>query len=177
VSAVERPGVDEYAPYYAAYVDRVPNGDVLALLAGQLGELEELLRPLSDAQGNFAFAPGEWTIKEVVGHLADAERAFAYRAFAFSRGESAPLPGFDQDEYVRQADFGARPLGDLLDELVLLRRANAVAFRHLTPEVSRRRGVASGREFSVRALLYVLAGHVVYHLEDLRGKYLPGLST
>jgi hypothetical protein len=175
-AAIEVPGADEYAPYYATYVGRAPSGDVLATLEKQVGELDGLLRGLTDEQANSCFAPGEWSIKEVVGHLVDAERAFGYRAFAFSRGESAALPSFDQDAYVREAGFGARSLAALLDELTLLRRANLIAFTHLTPEAARRRGTASGQEVSVRALIYIIAGHVVYHLEDLREKYLPAVS-
>lgn len=175
VVVIERPGSDEYAAYYADYIGRVPDGDIQAILSDQLDELAGLLGGLTDAQGDFRFAAGEWTIKEVVGHLVDAERAFGYRAFAFARNESAALPGFEQDDYVREGNFGARTLADLLEELALLRRANLLAFRYLTAETSRRRGVASGMAISVRALLAILAGHIIYHQEDLRGKYLPGL--
>ena len=176
MSRIERPSADEHHPYYGAYISRVPaDADVLRLLEEQIGELDRLLRPLDDAQASSAFAPGEWTIKEVVGHLVDCERMFSFRAVAFARCDPAALPAFEQDGYVRAADFGARPLGDLLDQLASLRRANLLEFRHLAPEVTRQRGVASGREFTVRALVYTLAGHVVYHLEDLTGKYLPSL--
>jgi hypothetical protein len=176
VATIDRPAPEEYHSYYGAYVDRVPqNADVLALLSEQVDEVDRLLRPLTEAQANSAFARGEWTIKEVVGHLVDCERTFAFRAVAFARQDAAALPSFDQDAYVRAAAFGARPLGDLLDEWALLRRANVLEFRHLTPETANLRGTASGRPFSVRALVYVLAGHVLYHLEDLRGKYLPAI--
>ena len=174
--AIERPGADEYNEYYAGYVARVPEGDILAILVDQLAELDGLLNGLSDEQGDFRFAPGEWTIKEMIGHLVDGERAFGYRAFAFSRNEPAALPSFDQDEYVRQGNFAARTLPDLLEELALLRRANLIAFRALTPEAIDRRGIASGNPVTVRALIYITAGHLNYHLEDLREKYLPGLQ-
>ena len=176
MAAIERPGTDEYNEYYADYMGRAPDGDILTNLSDQLGELEGMLRGLTREQEDFRFAPGEWTIKEVVGHLVDGERAFGYRAFAFSRGEQAALPSFDQDEYVREGNSGARSLADLLEELSLLRRANLLAFRALTPEAAGRRGVASGNPVSVRALVYILAGHLNYHIEDLREKYLPGLG-
>ena len=174
--AIERPNSDEYESYYGGYIGRVPAGDVLAILGEQIGELEGLLGALADEQGDFRFAPGEWTIKEVVGHLIDTERAFGYRIFAFSRGEAQPVPGIEQDDYAREGHFGARTMADLLEDLSLLRRANLIAYRYLTAEASERRGVASGMAISVRALLYVLAGHVIYHEEDLREKYLPGLG-
>lgn len=174
---IERPASDECSTYYMGYVSRVPDGDVLALLSEQIDTLEDLLRDLSDDQAEFRFAPGEWSIKEVVGHLVDAERIFAYRAFTISRDETAIMPGIDPDVYVRAGDFGTWSLAELLDELVHLRRANVIAFRHLTPEASQRRGVASGTTFSVRALIHIIAGHINYHLADLREKYLPGLAA
>lgn len=176
MATIERPGNDECNDYYAGYVALVPDGDILTILADQLGELERLLRSLSRDQEDYRFAPGEWSIKDVVGHLVDAERAFGYRAFAFSRGESAALPGFEQDDYVREGNFGARTLADLLEELALLRRANLLAFRFITPQASLRRGTASGNPVSVRSLVYILAGHLNYHIEDLREKYLPALA-
>jgi hypothetical protein len=175
-SAIGRPAADEYAPFYAGYVGRVPDGDILAILAGQLEALTGMLGGLSDEEARSRFAPGEWSIKEVVGHLGDAERIFSARALCFARGEAAALPGFDQDAYVAAAGFDARPLADLLDELTLLRRANLVAYRHLTPDTGLRRGVASGAEVSVRALVCILAGHFDYHLADLREQYLPALG-
>jgi len=173
---IARPEADEYKPYYADYVSRVPDGDILLILDEQHEELAGLLGDLTDEHAASSFAPGEWTIKEVVGHLNDAERLFSYRAVCFSRGERAALPGFDQDDYVRAANFGSSSLADLLEELSLLRRANLLAFRQLTAESSQRRGVASEAEVSVRALLYILAGHLNYHLEDLRAKYLPAIA-
>lgn len=175
--AIERPESGECSEYYLGYVGRVPEGDVVEMLAEQPGELEAMLGRLSDEQANFRFAPGEWTIKEVVGHLVDAERTFSYRAFAFSRDESVELPGMDPDDYVREGNFASWSLAELLDELSALRRANVIAYRRMSPEVSRRRGTASGGPFSVRALIYILAGHVYYHFEDLTEKYLPGLAS
>lgn len=175
---IGKPGSDEYGEFYAGYVGRVPTGgDALALLAGQMATLGQLIGGVGDERANGTFAPGEWSIKEVVGHLVDAERAFGYRIFAFSRAEENPLPGFEQDRYVREANFNARTLADLLEELALLRRANLLAYAYITPEISLRRGVASGAGVSVRALLHILAGHLEYHLADLRERYLPALDA
>lgn len=175
-TAIIRPGRDEYGAYYADYVARVPDGGILTILVAQHDELARLLQGVSEGQGDRSFAPGEWTLKEVIGHLGDAERLFSFRALCFSRGERAPLPGFDQDDYVRAANFRSRTLADLLQELALLRLANLQTFRHFTPAMGARRGVASGTEVSVRALIYILAGHFNYHLTDLREQYRPALG-
>ncbi len=174
--AITRPNADEYAPYAADYLRLVPDGDILAILADQIPALDDTLGSLSDEEALRRFAPGEWSIKEVVGHLIDAERIFSYRLLAVSRGEQASLPGFDQDDYVRAAAFGERPFADLREELRLLRRANLLAYRTISPEVAMRRGTANGHAFSVRALVYLLAGHCNYHLIDLREKYLLALE-
>lgn len=175
MTTIERPGHDECTEYYFQYVRLASQGDVLAVLDEQSRVLDGMLRGLTGEQADFRFAPGEWSIKEVVGHLVDAERIFAYRAFTLARDEAAVLPGFDPDAYVREADFGAASLAELLDELASLRRANLLAFRRLTPEATQRRGIASEIPFSVRALIYILAGHFNYHVKDVREQYLPGL--
>jgi hypothetical protein len=175
-TVIERPRDDEYFSYYADYVDRVPQEDVLDVLAAQPGIFDELLGNLTDVEARFSFAPGEWSIKEVVGHVVDAERTFTYRAFAFSRGTTEELPSMEQDDYVREGHFDDWSLPEMLEELRLLRQANLITFRHITPEASLRQGVASGIEVSVRALVYILAGHFIYHVEDLTEKYLPGLA-
>ena len=125
MTIIARPTADEYAPYTADYMRLVPDGDVLATLGAQIPALDDLIGGLTDEQALCRFAPGEWSVKEVVGHLIDAERTFSYRLLAISREEWASLPGFDQDEYVRAADFDARPFADLREELALLRRANS----------------------------------------------------
>jgi hypothetical protein len=174
-SQVNRPGENEYAPYYAGYVQRVPEGDIFEILPHQIDTMRALLATLPAGQADFRPGPAEWSIKEVVGHINDAERVFAYRALRISRGDQTPLPGFEQDDYVRAANFGERSLPDLLDEFELLRRANLLAFNRLSNEVSQRQGTASGFGVSVRALLYIMAGHVEHHVESLRKDYLAKL--
>jgi hypothetical protein len=176
MTTIARPNTGEYDPAAAGYVDLVPDSDVLALLGTQIAELDGLIGGLSDEQALSRFAPGEWSIKEVVGHLVDAERLFSYRLLCVSRRERANLPAFEQDDYVREADFDARPFAALREELALLRRANLLAYRAITPDVATRRGTANGHEVTVRALIYILAGHLNYHLIDLREKYLPALG-
>ncbi len=175
VSTIHRPGENEYAPFYAGYIQQVPDGDIFEILARQSDALRRLLAVLPAQQADFRPGPAEWTIKEVIGHINDTERIFAYRTLRISRGDQTPLPGFEQDDYVRTAYFGDRTLHDLLEEFDLQRRANLLAFRGLSKEDSLRQGTASGAAVSVRALLYMLAGHVEHHITSLKQDYLPKL--
>jgi len=169
---IQPPQTDEYAPYYAGYIGRVPPGsDLFALLAAQPDELRALLHNVADDPASLPPKPGEWSIKEVIGHVIDTERIFAYRALRFSRGDSTPIPGFEQDDYVRGTDFNRRSLADLIEEFALVRGANILQFRTLTDAESQRRGTASGNPFTPRALLYCMAGHVMHHVESLKVDY------
>ncbi|MEP7291092.1 MAG: DinB family protein [Chloroflexota bacterium] len=170
-----RPQPDEYAPFYGGYINRVPEGaDLAALLARQPGDLQTLLSPVSDQQANARPKSSEWSIKEMLGHICDAERVFAYRATRFARNDNATLPGFDQDEFVKATDFNTRTLADLLEEFSLQRRANLVLLKSLTAEELERVGTASGNPMSSRAAFYVMAGHVLHHVESLRTDYHVG---
>jgi|SRR6185437_5577399 uncharacterized damage-inducible protein DinB len=168
------PKADEHAPYYARYIERVPSGDLVTVLRDQSMETVALLRDVSPELANFAYAPGKWTVKEVVGHVIDSERIFAYRALRFARGDSTELAGFEQDPYVPAGNFGRRSLGDLLEELQVVRAATIHLVRHATDEVLSRRGIASGKEVTVRALFYIIAGHERHHVGLLRERYLRG---
>ncbi|MCC6803549.1 MAG: DinB family protein [Anaerolineae bacterium] len=176
---IARPQPDEFAPYYAGYIQRVPDGiDIFAVLSRQPDDLRALLQNVGDEQANARPAPGEWSIKEVVGHVCDTERVFAYRAMRVARGDMTALPGFDQDDYVRATDFNARTLPDLVDEFAAQRRANVFCFQPLTEDETTRRGTASSKLVSVRALLYMMAGHVLHHVESLQTTYgVQGSST
>jgi hypothetical protein len=166
------PQTDEYFSYYGTYIQRVPPGsDIFALLSQQPDELRMLLQNVSDTHANVRPAPREWTIKEVVGHLCDTERILAYRTLCIARGDTTPLPGFEQDDYVRGTDFNVRSLPNLVEEFGLQRRANVLCFRPFTDEEVGRQGTASNYPFSVRALLYILVGHVMHHIESLKVAY------
>lgn len=167
-----RPGTDEYAPFYETYVSLVPDGDVVGILARQLEETLVLLRNVPAAREDFSYEPGKWSIKEVVGHMSDAERIFSYRALCIARGDKANLPGMNEKEYMRGANFNARRLGDLSAEFEYVRRATLSLLRHLDGEVWQRRGTANDSEVSVRALAYILAGHEAHHVNVLRTRYL-----
>lgn len=170
-----RPGTDEYAPFYAGYIERVPEGDVLLLLAGQTEETQALLRPLSAERAVYRYEPDKWSVTEVAGHLCDAERIFSYRALRIARGDETPLPGFDEAAYVPVAGFDRRGLADVLDELRVLRQSTLALFRGLDDAAGLRRGVANGKPMSTRAAAYIIAGHERHHVNVLRTRY--GLGT
>jgi uncharacterized damage-inducible protein DinB len=167
-----RPSPDEFASYYAAYVGNVPDGDVTELLESQLTEYRALLGGLDDEAALHRYAPGKWSVKQVVGHVTDSERIFSYRALRMARADRTPLPGFDENDFVANARFDERGIGDLLDEFNAVRRASLYLYRSLSDEEAARRGVANGVDTSVRALIYISAGHAAHHLGILRTKYL-----
>jgi hypothetical protein len=171
-SALGRPAADEHAPYYARYVEAVPDGEILVLLRDQLAETEALLREFRGDRENHRYAPDKWSVKEVVGHMADTERIFAYRALRFARGDRTPLPGYEQDDFVRGANFGVRALPEIAGELRSVRMASITLFAGLSAEALLRRGMANNVEFSVRALAWIIAGHERHHARVIREKYL-----
>ncbi|MGE5207580.1 MAG: DinB family protein [Chlamydiota bacterium] len=171
-----RPQTSEYSPGLETYIRRVPDGDIVELLERQIEETLAFLRPLSEREATSRRKPAEWNIKEIVGHLCDAERLMSCRALRFARGDAQPIPGWEQDDYVRESNFSERTLRDLTQELEHLRRANVALFRSFSAEAFGRRGVANGKEVSVRALLYVIAGHELHHLEQLQQR-LPELRA
>jgi hypothetical protein len=167
-----RPDRSESAEYYFTYIDKVPEGDVVATLRAQLDEASSLLGQISEERSLFRYAPDKWTIREVVSHLVDTERVFVFRALWFARGFDSPLPGFDQDVAIRTAGANDRSLRSHVDEFVAVRQATLALFEQLSQEAWARRGVASGNPFSVRALAWITAGHVTHHLQILRDRYL-----
>jgi hypothetical protein len=168
------PPSEEYAPFYSDYIQRASQRDDLyAALSHQIDELHAVLDPLTDPQACFKPGPQEWSIKEVMGHINDVERVFSYRLLRISRNDATPLPGFEQEDYVRMSGFDTYSLADLLTEFEYLRRANLIAIQHMSAEAVDRRGTASGMTVSARALIYMIVGHVDHHLASLQEKYLP----
>lgn len=167
----EKPPSSEYAPAYAAYVSAVPDGDIVQLLEQQLDTLRDLAAQVPADRELFRYGPDKWSIRQVFGHLSDGERVFGYRLVSISRGDGTPLPGFDENVYVAAANFDARPLQALTAEFVLLRKANLMALRALDAQAWRRIGLANNTPVSVRAIAYVMAGHVNHHVALLRARY------
>jgi DinB superfamily len=170
------PTTEEFAPFYADYVQRAQAKDVLTLLPQQIDDIKSALGHLSDQQARFKFGPAEWSIKEVVGHLSDVERVFSYRLLRISRNDPTPLPGFEQEDYVREAGFDNYAFNDLIAEFEALRRANIFAIKNMSDEATHRLGTASGATISARALIYMMVGHVEHHMASLQEKYLPALK-
>ncbi len=171
-AASARPDPDEYAPYYAGYIAGIPDGDILATLEAQGETTAGLLAGIPEERGDHRYAPGKWSLKEVVGHVNDAERVFALRALAFARGERAALFGMEQDEWVAAAGFDRRTVRSLAEEFRAIRLATLHLFRGLAPEDWARRGTASGVRFTVRAIPWILAGHERHHVHVIRERYL-----
>lgn len=166
-----RPTETEYAPPYAGYVDLVDEDDILSAMEQQSSETQKLLASLDEQRASYRYSDGKWSIKEVIGHVVDAERIFGYRALAVARGDTQPLPGFDENSYVANASFDTWKLGDLAEEYALVRRSNIVFFKNLQPGAWDRRGTASNYPVSVRALAYLIVGHERHHVRVLREKY------
>ena len=169
----KRPQKGEYPDYYEHYIALVPSGDFLEILREQKETMIRLLSPLSEQQGDFRYAPGKWSIKEVLGHINDAERIFAYRLLRIARGDQTPLASFEENEYVRTGNFSARRLADLLDEFSAVREATITLIRSLDDAAWLRRGIANQKEITATALAFVIAGHDRHHRIILEERYLP----
>lgn len=167
-----RPTPAEFAPFFAGYVGRVPESDVVAVLERQGDELRALAATVGAERESLRYGPEKWSVREVFGHLVDGERVFGHRAFCISRGDPTPLPSFDENEYVKRSNFGSRTLADLVGEFVALRTANVAQLRSLADATWRATGVVNGHASSVRALAYMMAGHVRHHVEVLTTRYL-----
>jgi hypothetical protein len=168
----KKPEQSEFLPYYGKYIDLVASGDVVTTLAKQMDETQALLRGLPASIATHRYAPGKWSVNEVIGHVLDAERIFAARALRFARGDGTPLPSFEQNDYVANATFNAYPISELALELASIRQSTIYLFRHIDEAAWMRRGIASNAEVTVRALAYIIAGHELHHRHILRTKYL-----
>ncbi len=172
---IARPQPDQYSGFEPTYVDRVPDGtDIMDLLRRQPDQLRALLQNTWDSAASVRPKHDEWSIKEVIGHIADSERIFAYRCLCIARGDTTPFPGFDQDAYISGTDLNPRPLSGLLEEFDLLRRANLLCFEALDDFELSRVGTVNSLPVTPRALLFIMAGHVMHHLESLQADYKVG---
>jgi uncharacterized damage-inducible protein DinB len=174
-AAATRPAPGEYASYYETYISKVKGNDILGILEAQRLQVAQLFAAHSERDGNFRYAPDKWTVKEVLGHVSDTERIFTYRALRIARGDQTPLPGFEQDDYVRGGNFAERALADVAEEFGFVRAATIAFFKSLQKDVWQRRGVANKNEVSVRALAFIVAGHELHHRLILEERYFPAI--
>jgi len=167
-----RPELETIPSYYRNYVALVPESEPVEAMRASLELMQALVRRLPEDKGGHRYAEGKWSVREVLGHLMDGERVFAYRALRFARGDRTPLPGYDQDLYAPQANAAARTLERLADEMLRLRASTIDLFEGFTPEVLSRSGEANQNVLSVLALGFIIAGHERHHLKMLRERYL-----
>lgn len=169
---IAKPDETEYLPYYGKYISLVPDRNLFAILAEQLDETLALLQSVPEARASFRYAPDKWSIRQLVGHLIDAERIFAYRALRFARNDKTALPGFAENDYIDNASFDNYSLAELAAEFESVRKSNLFLFKHLDEQSWMRKGVASEAVVSVRALAYIIAGHELHHRNILIDRYL-----
>ncbi len=168
---IARPELGEYAPYYERYISLVPGSDILATLDAQRRQTMLLLSGRDESDGDFRYAPDKWTAKQVLGHVCDTERIFAYRALRIARGDQTPIEGYDQDDYVRNGPFATIPLAEIIEDYIAVRRATLTLLRNLEAPAWARRGLANKNEVTVRALAYIIVGHELHHRKILESKY------
>lgn len=168
---IEKPQAGEHNPYYTKYIELVTESEVLPVLERQAGEIRALAAALRPEQETHRYAPGKWSVREVIGHLTDAERVFGYRAFRISRGDGTPLSGFDENTYVQRSPSDRVSAKELADEFGAVRAANLAFLRLLDARQWRLAGTANNSPISVRALGYIMAGHVRHHLQGLKANY------
>ena len=171
---MQRPTADEYdAGYYSGYVSQTSEGeDVIRVLDDQPSQLRTLFEGLPEEKGAYAYADGKWTIKELLSHIIDGERIFAYRVLRIARGDETPIEGFDQDIYIENSNANNRSFAELLEEFDLARRSNMLMLRNLRDEDGARMGTASDKPISARTIPYIMAGHVTHHVKILKERYL-----
>lgn len=169
---MKRPTIHEYAAFYNTYVEMVPKGDIIKIMKKQCDQIKKLLSDVSPKKSLFRYAPGKWCIREVLGHMIDTERVFAYRALRFARNDKNDLPGFDENEYIRQSNYSEVKLKELIEEFCSMRHSNIIMFKNFPDDFEMRKGTANGNSFTVRAMAYIMTGHVNHHLNVLKEKYI-----
>lgn len=169
---MNHPNPNEYPSYYEPYINLVKDENIIRVLEEQILTMQNILSEVPEEKENFTYAEGKWTMKEVIGHVIDTERIFAYRALRFARQDKTPLPGFDQDIYVPAGNFNKRTLYDLAHEFGIVRESNLIMFRNFDEKAWNSSGSANEKEISVKAIAYVMAGHALHHMNVIRSKYI-----
>ena len=168
---MKRPSEGDYAPFYAAYIKNVPD-DAIKAFGEQLHTTNTFFKSIPEDKIDYRYAEGKWSIKEIVGHLIDNERVMSYRALAISRNEKQSLPGFDENDYIRESNYSKRDYSDLVEELKKVRESNLLMFKNFSEEILDRRGIANNSEVTVRAILFIITGHELHHINIIKERYL-----
>ena len=169
---MSRPSKNDYAEYYHKYIQEIDGDNIFEVLEKQLNATLNLFKNISEDKGNYSYAAGKWSIKEVIGHCIDTERIFAYRALCIARGEKKSLPGMEQDDYAKKGEFNRRTLKNLLNEYELVRKSNIILFNSFQEKVLQNIGIASDNEVTVLGLMFIIAGHELHHIKVIKEKYL-----
>ncbi|MCB0284213.1 MAG: DinB family protein [Calditrichaeota bacterium] len=169
---MQRPAKKEYAAYYQGYIDAVPNGDLLVIMEKQNTQLCEFFAHVNEEKANYRYAEGKWTLKEVLGHVVDVELIFLNRALRISRGDKQNIPGFEQEDYVANSNFSNLTLDEIVEQFYLIRKSSVAIFKSLSEKMWGLSGVANNQKVTVRAIAYIMAGHVIHHMKIIAGKYL-----
>ncbi len=169
----EYPASSEYAHFYANYVSQVPKKNIIHTLNEQMHEVYTLMNAIRGDKALVAYDKGKWTLKQLLGHMIETERMFAFRALSFSRGDQSKLPGMDQDDWMKHSNYNERTIANLCNEYLAVRTSTIHLFDNMTPEMINREGIASDVPFTVRAIAFIIAGHERHHLQVVHNKYLP----
>lgn len=170
--SLKKPESDEYASYYAGYIQDLPDENIVSYLESQVQEFESVLKDLPAEKASFRYAPGKWSVKEVLGHINDTERIMSYRLLRIARGDTTELAGFEENDYVRNAGSEQLTVTELLNEFIAVRSATVALVKPLTHEAWLRVGSANKTRVSARAVLYIIAGHAAHHIKLIRERYL-----
>ena len=168
---VRKTGKEEYASFYEGYINLIPEGNVIEILEQQAEQVQAAFHSLSEEEGNYRYSEGKWSVKEVLGHLTDNERIMSTRLLRIARGDTTPLPGYDQDVFMDGHPFETYSIVDMAEEYTVVRQSTLVMLRHLSPEAWLRKGIANNYTASARAIACVIAGHELHHLAILRDRY------
>ncbi len=173
---IKRPEAAEYPEYFNSYIGLIKGDDVVRLMESQILSMQAFLSEIPEDREDYTYEEGKWTLKEVLGHIIDTERVMSYRALRFARNDNTELPGFDEKMYVKYADFNKRSVYDLAHEFGLVRESNLALIRSFDEDALNRKGIANGKEVTVRALVYIIAGHTMHHMNVIRSRYLTLLD-
>lgn len=177
MNAYAKPGPAEHAPFYQRYIDAIPADNLMQALLDSLSAFKELVKRLPPGSGDYSYAPGKWTIKDVLQHMIDTERVMAYRGLRFARNDATPLPGFEEDDYARHASTTSRTIDDLTVEMEIVRGSSILLYQTLSEEALLRQGAANGQPCSARATGWIIAGHMMHHIEVINERYLQHASA